>query len=91
MAKPIKKHIPWQPAGEPGKGARRDEFPSGEHGKQAVREEAKRMGAGPFSSVPTPRPFRHTVFASEAEYGQSVASVVARIRTGQVQARTPEA
>jgi hypothetical protein len=30
------------------------------------------------------------VFASAAEYDQSVASVVARIRSGQVKARTPD-
>ncbi|HEX8656645.1 MAG TPA: hypothetical protein VF690_03890 [Hymenobacter sp.] len=35
-------------------------------------------------------PFRHDVFASAAEYDYSVASVVARIRSGQVKARTPD-
>ena len=48
------------------------------------------MATDPFSSVPAPQPFRHAVFASEAEYDQSVASVVARIRSGQVKARTPD-
>ena len=90
MAKPIIKRIHRWPAGEPGKGSRRDELPSRGHGKQAVREEAKRMGAGPFSSVPTPQPFRHAVFASETEYDQSVARVVARILNGQVKARTSD-
>lgn len=90
MAKPIKKRIHRRLAGEPGNGSRRDELPSGGYGKQAVREEAKRMGAGPFSSVPTPQPFRHAVFASEAEYDKSVASIVACILNGQVKARTPD-
>ena len=48
------------------------------------------MAAGPFSSVPAPQSFCHAVFASEAEYDQSVASVVARIQSGQVKARTPD-
>lgn len=48
------------------------------------------MGAGPFSSVPMPQPFRHAVFASEAEYDQSVAGGMARILNGQVKARTPD-
>ena len=48
---------------------------------------AKGMAAGPRS----PQPFQHAIFASEAEYDQSVASVVARIRSGQVKARTPDA
>jgi len=48
------------------------------------------LAAGPRSSARPPRPFRHPVFASEAEYDQSVASVVARIRSGQVKARTPD-
>ena len=89
MAKPIKKRIHRRLAGE-SDGPRRDELPSGGRGKQSVREESRRMGADPFSSVPTPKPFRHAVFASEAEYDQSVASVVARIRSGQVKARTPD-
>ena len=37
-----------------------------------------------------PQPFQHAIFASEAEYDQSVESVVARIRSGQVKARTPD-
>ena len=48
------------------------------------------LAAGPRSPAQPPRPFRHPVFASEAEYDQSVASVVARIRSGQVKARTPD-
>ena len=59
-------------------------------GQQPVWGKAKRMVAGPFSSVSAPRPYRHAVFASEAKYEQSVASVVARIRSGQVKARSPE-
>ena len=47
---------------------------------------ARGLAAGPRA----PRPFQHAVFASEAEYDQSVASVVARIRSGQVKARTPD-
>ncbi|MBD2721607.1 hypothetical protein [Hymenobacter armeniacus] len=34
--------------------------------------------------------FSHTVFASEAEYNQSVASVVARIQNGQAPMRQPD-
>jgi hypothetical protein len=48
---------------------------------------AKGLAAGPRS----PQPFHHAIFASEAEYDQSVASVMARIRSGQVKARTPDA
>ena len=51
---------------------------------------AKGMAAGPRSPARSPRPFQHAIFASEAEYDQSVASVVARIRSGQVKARTPD-
>ena len=47
---------------------------------------AKGEPAGPRA----PQPFQHAIFASEAEYDQSVASVVARIRSGQVKARTPD-
>lgn len=91
MARPIKKRIHRRLVGKPGNGSRRAELPSDGHRKQAVREEAKWMGAGPFPSLPTPQPFRHAVFASEAEYDQSVASVVARILSGRVKARTPDA
>ncbi|WP_345125923.1 hypothetical protein [Hymenobacter antarcticus] len=42
-----------------------------------------------MSGRPT-RPFRHPIFVSEAEYDRSVESIVARIRSGQVQARTPD-
>ena len=66
----------------PGQGAAR--------GKQPDGGKVKGMGAGPFLSVSAPRPFRHAVFASEAEYDRSVASVVARIQSGQVKARTPD-
>ena len=52
---------------------------------------AKGMAAGPRSPARSPQPFQHAVFASEAEYDQSVASVVTRIRSGQVKACTPEA
>ena len=52
---------------------------------------AQELAAGPRSPARPARPFRHAVFATEAEYDQSVASVVARIRSGQVQARTPDA
>ena len=90
MAKPIKKRIHRRLAGEPDNGSRRDELPLGGQEKQVVRGEAKRMAADPFSSVPAPQPFRHAVFASEAEYDKSVASVVACILNGQVKARTPD-
>ena len=48
------------------------------------------LAAGPRSPDRPPRPFRHPVFASAAEYDQSVASVVACLRSGQVKARTPD-
>ena len=51
----------------------------------------KRFAAGPCSPAPSLRPFQHAIFASEAEYDQSVAGVVARIRSGQVKARIPDA
>jgi hypothetical protein len=44
----------------------------------------KMLAVGPCSPISVPRPFRHAVFASEAEYDRSVASVVARIQSGQV-------
>ena len=50
----------------------------------------RRAGNRPDAPVRPPRPFRHAIFASEAEYNRSVASVVARIRSGQVQARIPD-
>ena len=52
---------------------------------------AKGLAAGPRSPARSPQPFRHAIFASEAEYDQSVASVVARIRSGQMLPRTPDA
>lgn len=52
---------------------------------------AKGLVTGLRSPARSPQSFRHAVFASEAEYDQSVASVVARIRSGQVKARTHEA
>ncbi|MBB4603599.1 hypothetical protein HNQ93_004226 [Hymenobacter luteus] len=48
---------------------------------------AKGLAVGPRA----PRTFYHAIFASEAEYDQSVESVVARIRSGQVKARTLDA
>lgn len=50
----------------------------------------KGMATGPFSPARSPQPLQHAVFASEAEYDRSVASVMARIRSGQVKARTPD-
>ena len=69
-----------------------DKLPPGgpARGKQSGWEKAKEMAAKSISSIPAPRPFRHAVFASEAEYDRSVANVVARIHSGQVKARTPE-
>ena len=52
---------------------------------------AKGMAAGPRPPARSPQPFQHAIFASEAEYDQSVESVMARIRSGQVKARTPDA
>ena len=79
-------------AAGPSNGARGDELPPGgpARGKQPGWGKAKEMAAKSISSIPAPRPFRHAVFASEAEYDRSVASVVARIHSGQVKARTPE-
>ena len=51
----------------------------------------KGLAAGLYSSARPPQPFQHAIFASEAEYDQSVESVMARIRSGQVKARTPDA
>jgi hypothetical protein len=43
------------------------------------------------TSVPSKKPsFSHDIFTSEEEYNQSVESVVARIRSGQVTAREPD-
>jgi hypothetical protein len=52
---------------------------------------AKGLAIGLRAPAHSPQPFRHAIFASGAEYDQSVASVVARIRSGQVKARTPDA
>ena len=52
---------------------------------------AKGIAAGSRPPGRSPQPFQHPIFASEAEYDQSVESVVARIRSGQVKARTPDA
>ena len=52
---------------------------------------AKGLTVGLRAPARSPQPFRHAVFASEAEYNQSVASVVAHIRSGQVKVRTPDA
>lgn len=46
--------------------------------------------AGAVAPGPTPKPFQHDVFATEAEYDQSVENVVNRIKSGQVKARTPD-
>lgn len=51
----------------------------------------KGTATGPHPLARLPQPFQHAIFASEAEYDQSVESVVARIRSGQVKARTPDA
>ena len=59
--------------------------------RRSVVGVAKRLAAGPCSPISVSRPFQHPIFTSEAEYDQSVESVVARIRSGEVKARTPEA
>ena len=59
--------------------------------RRSVVGVAKRLAAGPCSPPSVPQPFQHPIFTSEAEYDQSVASVVARIRSGAVKARTPDA
>jgi hypothetical protein len=58
---------------------------------KSSKKRLKKLAAGPGSPVGSPLPFQHPVFASEAEYDQSVESVVARIRSGQVKARTLDA
>lgn len=55
---------------------------------RAVRV-AKRLAAGPCSPARSLQPFQHAVFVSEAEYDQSIESVLARIRSGKVEPRTP--
>lgn len=50
----------------------------------------KKLAVSPCAPSSVTRPFQHPVFASEAEYDQSVESVIARIRSGQVKARTPD-
>ena len=93
MAKPTRKRLYLRSGNQLDAGHPGASYPPGQgvaRGQQPVWGKAKKMGAGPFSSVPAPRPYRHAVFASEAEYEQSVASVVARIRSGQVKARSPE-
>ena len=59
--------------------------------RRAVGGVAKRLAASPRSSISVPRPFQHPIFTSEAEYDHSVESVIARIRSGEVEARTPDA
>ena len=49
---------------------------------------AKGLAAAP---APSSQTFQHAIFASEAEYDQSVDSVMTRIRSGQVKAHTPDA
>lgn len=74
--------VRWKAALPPG-GASRGK-------KRVVLRLGKAKAVGPFSPVRPPRPFRHAIFASEAEYDRSVESVVARILSGQVPARTPD-
>ena len=93
MVKPIKKHLHLRSGdqldtGRPGAGHSPGEGAG--RGNKPVVGKAKGMVAGTFLSVQAPRPFRHAVFASEAEYERSVASVVARIQSGQVKARPPD-
>ena len=59
--------------------------------KSTKKPRYQRAGNRPDAPVRSPQPFRHAIFASEAEYDQSVESVMARIRSGQVKARTPDA
>ena len=91
MVKSTRKRLHLRSGNQPGAGrpgANDPPWEGAERAEQPVGGKAKRRETEPFSSVPAPRPFRHAVFASEAEYDQSVASVVARIRGGQVKART---
>lgn len=60
------------------------------HRQPGNRLDTQARAGRSVSPVPASRAFRHAVFASEAEYDRSVASVVARIRSGQVPARTPD-
>lgn len=50
----------------------------------------KKQDTNVCSTACSSPPFQHPIFASEAEYDQSVESVVARIRSGQVTARHPD-
>lgn len=77
----------WTRHGSGGRGLGRGE-PARE--KPSVQGATKKEADGSFSTDSARRPFRHAVFTSEAEYDQSVASVVARIRSGLVKARTPD-
>ena len=93
MAKSTRKRLYLRSGYQPDAGHPSASHPPGqgaERGKQPVGGKVKGMGAGPFLFVSAPRPFRHAVFASEAEYDRSVASVVARIQSGQVKARPPD-
>ena len=51
---------------------------------------AVRLAKGMAAGSRSPQSFQHAIFASKAEYDQSVESVIARIRSGQVKARTPD-
>ncbi|WBO86750.1 hypothetical protein [Hymenobacter yonginensis] len=58
---------------------------------KSPKKRLKKLPAGPGLPAGSPKPFQHAIFASEAEYNQSVESVMARIQSGQVKARTPDA
>lgn len=58
------------------------------HGGAKIHKIVKGKATGPASRPQ--KPFQHDVFSSEEEYNQSVDSVVERIMSGQVKARTPD-
>ena len=91
MAKSPPKRLQLHPNFRPGAGFPGTGHPPGgwASGQQPARGNTKETVAGPWSSVPTPRPFRHPIYALEAEYDRAVANVIARIQSGQIKAQPP--
>ena len=78
------------PAEAKGRSMRRKTGPSPGGAAREPQPGVPGVGKVPPTGSRPPRPPWRAVFASEAEYNRSVASVVARIRSGQVRARTPD-